>query len=208
LRLLKRGGEDFREGICKLLVKGEDRKIAYIKGAYLGGGSCTLPTDGGTGYHLEIVFNEKKTAQDFCLILDEFDLFAKWIERKDTYVVYMKSKEAISDFLATIGAHNSLKKLVAVSEKREEANNDNRTRNCMAGNADKSAIASVKQVVAIRKIEEKTKYKDLNEELVALAKLRLQYPEKTLQELADMLGVSKSCLNHRMRRLIEIAEEI
>ena len=78
----------------------------------------------------------------------------------------------------------------------------------MSGNADKSAIASVKQVVAIQKIEEKTKYKDLSEELVALAKLRLKYPEKTLQELADMLGVSKSCINHRLRRLIEIAEEI
>ena len=78
----------------------------------------------------------------------------------------------------------------------------------MAGNADKSAIAAVKQVVAIKKIEEKTHYKDLSEELATLAKLRLKHPEKTLQELADMLGVSKSCLNHRMRRLIEIAEEL
>ena len=208
LRLLKRDGSDFREGICKLLVKGDDRKIAYIRGAFLGGGSCTLPSDGGTGDHLEIVFNERKTAKDFCLLLDEFDLLAKWIERKDTYVVYMKSKEAISDFLAVIGARNALRRFAAVLEKRDEANNDNRARNCMAGNADKTAIAAVKQVVAIKKIEEKTHFKDLSEELVTLAKLRLQSPEKTLQELADTLGVSKSCLNHRMRRLIEIAEEL
>lgn len=208
LRLLKREGNDFREGICKILTKGEDRKIAYIRGAFLGGGSCTLPTDGGTGYHLEIVFNEKKTAKDFCLMLDEFDLFAKWIERKDTFVVYIKSKEAISDFLAVIGAKNTLRKFANVAEKRDEANNDNRARNCMSGNADKTAIAAVKQVVAIKKIEEKTHYKDLSEDLVSLAKLRLKHPEKTLQELADTLGVSKSCLNHRMRRLIEIAEEL
>ena len=208
LRLLKRGGEDFREGICKILTKDEARKIAYIRGAFLGGGSCTLPTDGGTGYHLEIVFNEKKTANDFCLILDEFDLFAKRIERKENYVVYIKSKEAISDFLAVIGAKNSLKKFVAVSEKRDESNNDNRARNCISGNADKTAIAAVKQVVAIKKIEEKTHFKDLSEELVSLAKLRLKNPEKTMQELADMLGISKSCLNHRIRRLIEIAEEL
>lgn len=208
LRLLKRGGEDFREGICKILAKDEARKIAYIRGAFLGGGSCTLPTDGGTGYHLEIVFNEKKTANDFCLILDEFDLFAKRIERKESHVVYIKSKEAISDFLAVIGAKNSLKKFVAVSEKRDESNNDNRARNCISGNADKTAIAAVKQVVAIKKIEEKTHFKDLSEELVSLAKLRLKNPEKTMQELADMLGISKSCLNHRIRRLIEIAEEL
>ncbi|MBQ7924515.1 MAG: DNA-binding protein WhiA [Clostridia bacterium] len=208
LRLLKRDGNDFREGICKILVKGEERKIAYIRGAFLGGGSCTVPKGGGAGYHLEIVFNEKKTARDFCLILDEFDLFAKWIERKENYVVYIKSKEAISDFLAVIGAHNSLKKFVSVSEKRDEANNDNRARNCMAGNADKTAIAAVKQVVAIKKIEDQTHFKDLSEELVTLAKLRLKHPEKTLQELADTLGISKSCLNHRMRRLIELAEEL
>ncbi len=207
LRLLKRGGNDFKEGICGMLVKGEDRKIAYIRGAFLGGGSCIVPQN-SAGYHLEIVFNEKKTAKDFCLMLDEFDLFAKWIERKENYVVYIKSKEAISDFLAVIGATTTLKKFVAVCEKRDEANNDNRARNCISGNADKTAIAAVKQVVAIQKLEEKTRFRDLSEELVTLAKLRLKHPEKTLQELADTLGVSKSCLNHRMRRLIELSEEL
>ncbi len=207
LRLLKPSKTDFKEGICGVLVRGEERKIAYIRAAFLGGGSCTVPKN-SAGYHLEIVFNEKRTAQDFCRMLDSFDLFAKWIERKDTYVVYIKSKEAISDFLAVIGANSCLKKFVILSEKREEANNDNRARNCMSGNADKAAIAAVKQVVAIQKLQEKTHFRDLSEELVTLAKLRLKHPEKTLQELADMLEVSKSCLNHRMRRLIELSEEL
>ena len=78
----------------------------------------------------------------------------------------------------------------------------------MAGNADKTAIAAVKQVVAIQKIQEKTHFRDLSEELIALAKARLQYPYMSLKELAEYLGVSKSCLNHRMRRLTEIAEEL
>ena len=78
----------------------------------------------------------------------------------------------------------------------------------MSGNADKTAIAAVKQVIAIRKIEEKTHFRDLSEELITVAKLRLKHPEKTLQELADTLGISKSCLNHRIRKLMEIAEEV
>lgn len=207
LGLLKRNGKDIREGIAAALLKDEKRKIAYIRGAFLGGGSCTLPS-GGAGYHLEIVFAERKTAHDFCVLLDEFSLFAKLLERKETFVVYMKSKEAISDFLAVIGANHSLRKFTAILEKRDEANNDNRARNCMAGNADKTAIAAVKQVVAIQKIQEKTHFRDLSEELIALAKARLQYPYMSLKELAEYLGVSKSCLNHRMRRLTEIAEEL
>lgn len=210
LGLLKRGKTEFREGISATLVNTDERKIAYIKGAFLGGGSCTIPsaTTNGTGYHLEIVFSEKRTAQDFCALLETFELLARLIERKETYVVYIKSKEIISDFLSIIGAENALKKFEAFLEKRDEANRDNRTRNCMAGNADKSAIAAVKQVVAIRKIEEKTHFKDISEDLRTLAKTRLQYPAMSLQELANMLGTSKSCLNHRMRRLMEISEEL
>ncbi len=206
LGLLKRNGE-FREEILPSLVKEEDSKIAYIKGAFLGGGSCILPTGNGTGYHLEIVFSEKKTARDFCKLLAEFELIAKLANRKETFVVYIKSKEVISDFLALIGAENSLKKFIEFVEKRDEANRDNRARNCISGNADKAAIAAVKQVVAIQKLQKATSFKGLSEELGSLAKSRLRYPTMSLKELAELLGVSKSCLNHRMRKLMELAEE-
>ena len=207
LGLLKRGGNELKEGILPSLVGNEECKIAYIRGAFLGSGSCILPTD-SAGYHLEIVFAEKRTAMDFCKLLDEFSLFAKRIERKDTQVVYMKSKEAISDFLAIMGAENALKKFTAFVEKRDEANNDNRARNCFSGNADKTAIAAVKQVVAIRKLHDSADFHEMSEELKALARARLLYPSKSLQELANYLGVSKSCLNHRMRKLMEMAEEL
>jgi DNA-binding protein WhiA len=208
LGLLKRGGTDIREGIAAKLVKDEACMISYIKGAFLGGGSCTLPTGSGVGYHLEIVFSDRKTAWDFCAILAEFEVVAKLALRKETFVVYLKSKELISDFLSVIGAENSLKKFNAFLAKRDAANNDNRAKNCMSGNADKSAIAAVKQVVAIQKIKEKTHFKDLSEDLRALAKARLENPTLSLRELSEKLDASKSCLNHRMRRLMEIAEEL
>lgn len=207
LGLLKTDGT-FREGILATLVKEEERKIAYIKGAFLGGGSCILPSGGGAGYHLEIVFSEKRTARDFCRLLEEFELIAKLIERKETFVAYIKSKEVISDFLSLVGAENSLKKFIAFVEKRDEANRDNRTKNCISGNADKAAIAAVKQFVAIQKLEQATNFKDISEELSTVARARLKHPETSLRELAQLLGVSKSCLNHRMRKLMELAEEL
>lgn len=205
LRLVTKNGEP-RQGVSAALLSTEDREISYIRGAFLGGGSCTLPMDNGTtGYHLEIVFNDKKTAKDFCLVLSEFEILAKLAERKDTFVVYIKSKEQISDFLAVVGAHNALKKLSQLVERRDEANRTNRARNCMAGNADKAAIAAVKQVVALKKLEESGGFTLLSEELKQLAKARLDNPSMSLQELADKLCVSKSCLNHRMRKLMAIA---
>ncbi|MBQ7913471.1 MAG: DNA-binding protein WhiA [Clostridia bacterium] len=205
LRLVTKNGEP-RQGVSAALLSTEDKEISYIRGAFLGGGSCTLPMDNGTtGYHLEIVFNDKKTAKDFCLVLSEFEILAKLAERKDTFVVYIKSKEQISDFLAVVGAHNALKKLSQLVERRDEANRTNRARNCMAGNADKAAIAAVKQVVALKKLEESGGFTLLSEELKQLAKARLDNPSMSLQELADKLCVSKSCLNHRMRKLMAIA---
>ena len=205
LRLTAKNGE-VRKGISATLLSNESKQIAYIRGAFLGGGSCTLPLDNGTtGYHLEVVFGDKKTAKDFCLLLMEFEILAKLAERKETFVAYIKSKEQISDFLAVIGANNALKKLSQLVEKRDEANRSNRARNCMAGNADKAAIAAVKQVLALQKLEENGGFTLLSEELKQLAKARINNPTMSLQELADKLCVSKSCLNHRMRKLMSMA---
>lgn len=207
LGIYRKDGQDFRAGILPSLIKTEEEKIAYIRGAFLGGGSCNTPKN-GAGYHLEIVCNEKKSASDLCKVLDELGVFAKRIVRKETHVVYIKSKEIISDFLAIIGVNTALKKFGAILEERDESNQNNRARNCFSGNADKTAIASVKQVMAIQKIDEVQGLSGLSEELRILANARLQNPEMNLRELAECLNVSKSCLNHRMRRLMQIADEI
>ncbi len=207
LGLLKKNGK-IREGIADSLLADEAAEIAYIKGAFLGGGSCIVPRENSkSGYHLEIVFSDKHTAMDFCDLLAEFELIVRLVERKDTFVTYLKSKEAISDFLGIIGAEHALKKFSALVEKRDKANQNNRAQNCMAGNADKTAIAAVKQVVAIKKLMKWQGFTDISEELQSLANTRLQQETMSLQELADYLKISKSCLNHRMRKLMELAEK-
>ncbi len=208
LGLVKKTGE-LREGISKALVSDDESKIAYAQGAFLGGGSCTLPSESGkTGYHLEIVFAERKTAREFCELLTELELIPRLIERKETFVVYIKSKETISDFLSIIGADNALKKLSALVEKRDKANRSNRAQNCISGNADKTAIAAVKQVVALEKLTQWSGYADLSEELKSVAIARLAFPAKSLQELADELKISKSCLNHRIRKLLALTDKV
>ncbi len=208
LGFIKRNGT-LREELPQSLVSDEESKIAYIQGAFLGGGSCTLPNEAGkTGYHLEVVFPDKKGARDFCKLLAEFELIAKLTERKDTFVAYLKSKEIISDFLSIIGTEHSLHKFSALVEKRDEANRSNRAQNCMAGNADKAATASANQVIAIRRLIQSNMAEEIHEELFLTAKARLENPSKSMQELADYMHVSKSCLNHRMRRLMELAAKL
>lgn len=130
------------------------------------------------------------------------------MKRKESAVVYIKSKEAISDFLSVVGAENSLKKFSGLVEKRDESNRSNRAANCFSGNADKAATASVRQVMAIRTIERAAGADFLSAELKETAKARLENPSASLQELAAELGISKSCLNHRMRKLTETAEKL
>ena len=208
LRLLKKSGEP-REGISPSLLALEPQRVAYIQGAFLGGGSCIVPIESGrSGYHLEIVFSDKKTAKDFCTLLAEFEILARQTQRKETFVVYIKSKEQISDFLAVIGATNALRKFSQLVDERDKANQNNRARNCIAGNADKTAIAAVKQVVALQKLQERGILNDVSEELKTLGMARMENPTMSLQELADSMKVSKSCLNHRMRRLMEMAAKI
>ena len=205
LKLLQENGK-IAEGIDDVFSWEENEAIAYAKGAFLGSGSCTVPGEGSkSGYHLEFVFLDGATARDFCDLLSGLELFARLRERKDTFIVYMKSKETISDFLSVIGANKTLKKFSALVDERDRANQSNRAQNCMAGNADKSAIASVKQVVAFQRLKEWGGFTDLSEELQEAAIARLEHHNFTLQELADYLKVSKSCLNHRMRKLMELA---
>ncbi len=202
--LIKRTGE-LRDGVAPRLLADEEGKIAYICGAFLGGGSCTVPAAGGkTGYHLEFVFPTKAIAKDFSKALAELEVIGRTAQRKESYVVYIKSKEQIADFLAIVGATGSLKRFSLLMDKRDKANNDNRARNCIAGNSDKAALAAVRQVVAIETFQKSSAFAELSEDLKALANARLKNPTMSLQELATALGVSKSCLNHRMRKLMEL----
>lgn len=192
------------------LLENECCRKAYIKGAFLGSGSCTLPKieEARSGYHLEIVFFNKLLSDGFCELLAEYEILAKSVERKGARVVYLKSRESISDFLNLVGAKNSLNKLNALANKKDERNQINRVANCRQKNFDKSVLASVKQIYAIEEIEKLIGLEALDEPLKEAARARLADKEASLQELSERLGVSKSCLNHRFRKILNIAETL
>ena len=180
----------------------------YVKGAFLGGGSCTLPRAGAkTGYHLEFIFSKIEDGDFFRELLDNLQLISSIIDRDNKWVVYLKNREGISDFLSVVGAFGALKTLEKTTTVREENNRVNRVENCIAGNADKAAIAAAAQIVALTKLQEEGVLAQLPEPLRDMAWLRLKNPELSLAELAQILGVTKSCVSHRMRKLMQIYDE-
>lgn len=208
------GGEDARRIISMTrslrehLSEDEQAALCYLRAAFLGGGSCTLPKDGSsTGYHFECVFSSRVRAEEYCELLSAFELFCKLVPRGEKYVCYVKSREAISDLLSVLGAESALKKLDAVSARREANNNENRIQNCIAGNADKAAIASAAQTLAMSALKEEGRLAVLSPELRESAEARLTHPTLSLSELASLLGMSKGGLNHRMRKLMKLYEE-
>ncbi len=203
-------GERAGEHVREILSTGIGRccREAYVRGAYLGGGSCTLPSGGKkTGYHLEFVFKSEERAEALCETLLSLQLYGNVVKRGDKYVVYCKSREAIADFLSVTGAEGALKTLEDVSSVREESNQENRVLNCLAGNADRAATASAEQTVAFAYFREHGMLPGLPEPLRTVAEGRLAYPTLSLAELAEKLGLTKSCLNHRIRKLMKLYTE-
>ena len=179
--------------------------VAYVRGVFLGGGSCSIPHEGAkSGYHLEFVLPDAEKAEKFCIVFESLMFYTKMIRRGEKYVVYLKSREAVSEVLTAINVKNALKELESVLNMREQNNFINRVENCMAGNADKSMIASAEQARQIEKLKGTPLFYQLPEPLKELAQERLNNPTLSLKELAEQLNVSKSCLNHRMRKLMEI----
>lgn len=191
------------------LLPSEGTRLSYIRGAFLGSGSCTLPREGAkTGYHLEFVFAAGETAEAFTELLSGFQLIMRVTRRKESSVVYSASVAAISDFLAVVGATTALKRLSSTAEEREGKNNFNRVNNCFVGNMDRTATASAKQCLAIERLERECILASLDGELRVVAAARMADREASLGELAAKLGISKSCLAHRMRRLTDLSAEL
>jgi len=192
------------------LIENECCKKAYVIGAFLGGGSITVPDESKkhTGYHLEFTFSKYLTANHFCSLLSSLGFLPKLIERKESFVVYFKQNEEIKDLLAFMGADKIVLQLSNLVVWREVKNKTNRTNNCMMHNMDKTVDASIKQRSAIKLIAETVGLDKLSDDLKATAKARLKYEEATLSELANILKISKSCLNHRLRKLVKISEDL
>ena len=193
------------------LTKKECCLRAFIRGLFVANGNCTLPNENensSTGYHLELNFSHYTPALETSEKLAEFGVLTKITRRRDSYIVYIKSAEEIKDFLAFLPAPVSVLKITDLIINRELSNISNRQKNCDLGNVNKQVEASVKQIDAIKKIKQTIGLDTLKPDLKKTAVMREQYPEDTLNELADRLSVSKSCLNHRLRKIVLIASEL
>lgn len=194
-------------GIPDFLVKKKCDKIAYLRGAFLAGGSINNPE--GT-YHLEIITNDSLHAEDLSKLLNKFNLGAKVSMRKNWHVVYIKESEHIVEFLGFIGAHRALLEFENVRVLKDMRNQVNRLVNCETANLNKTVDAAVRQVDNIKKVADSIGLHALPEPLREIAELRLEYPDASLKELGEMLTpkVGKSGVNHRMRKIDELAEKL
>ena len=193
--------------IHRLVVQNTCCKRAFLRGAFMVSGSITNPEK---TYHMEIAVLSEMFAKQLQDILASFDIDAKIVERKKYNVVYVKEGSQIVDFLNVIGAHIALMKFENVRILKELRNSVNRQVNCETANISKTVNAAAKQIEDIKYIECNMGFSQLSDGLREVAELRMDYPDSSLQELGKMLGkpISKSGVNHRLRKLSEIANDL
>jgi DNA-binding protein WhiA len=181
---------------------------SFFKGLFMAAGSCTIPSSQKnvhTGYHLEFYFTHGAPASVTANKLIRLGLNPKITRRKGNPMVYVKSAEEIKDFMAFIGAPKAVLAITDLMINRELSNNSNRQKNCDLGNLNRQVEAVAKQVEAIKKIKEEKGLDSLKSDLKQVAIARLENPDESLRELAERLVISKSCLNHRLRKIVCIA---
>ncbi len=182
-------------------------KRAYLRGAFLASGSVSDPRK---SYHFEIVCGTEEMAQYLQYLMTGFQMEAKIVRRKKSYVVYLKDGAGIVDMLNVMEAHVALMEVENVRILKEMRNTVNRKVNCETANINKTVSAAVKQIEDIAFIRESIGFDKLSEGLRDVALTRLDYPGATLKELGELLNtpVGKSGVNHRLRKLSEIAEKL
>ncbi len=180
---------------------------AYLRGAFLGGGSVNRPE---SSYHMEFVTESYGFAKLLLHILRRFELPANLTDRKNDYIVYLKEAEAIVEFLLLTGADEAVTAFEVARNVKDVRNQVNRLVNCETANLQKTVDAAVRQLACIRLIEKKRGLASLSKGLQEAARLRAAHPEANLQELVAASGgaIGKSGMNHRLRKLEKIAAEL
>ena len=192
--------------VSGLLLQQSCCKRAYLRGMFLCGGSVSDPRK---GYHLEIVCQKEETADQLCGVFADFEVQARKTERKGRWLVYIKESEAISEALNIIGAHRSLMELENLRIEKDLRNDTNRRVNCDTANIEKMLEASRRQLEDIIFLKERGLLGSLPEGLKIMAEIRLEYPDLKLKDLGALMDppIGKSGVNHRLRRLSQLAEE-
>ena len=209
-RIINQFGYDPRQNMVLHINFGmleeECCRTAFLRGAFLSGGSVTDPEK---RYHLELSSNHRQASRELSALLTEMGFYPRSVERGASTVIYFKQSEHIEDLLTTIGAPAAAMDIMTAKVDKEIRNGANRAMNCDMANVNKTLDAAQEQQEAIEYLEQSGRLAALPEKLQQTARLRLRYPELSLAQLADKCDppVSKSCMNHRMRKLTEEAKK-
>lgn len=184
-------------------VEKEENKRAIIRGAFLGSGSINNPEK---EYHLEIDLSNETNLKELVKLLQQLDIRVKTFQTS----IYIKEAEEISKFLALIGANKAVMQFEDIRIQKEMRGKVNRLVNCETANLNKTINASVKQIGAIKKLQETGTFQKLEDNLKEIALLRLENPDMPLIELGKLLKepVGKSGVNYRLKKIVEIAENL
>lgn len=189
------------------LLEDECCRTAFLRGAFLAGGSVTDPEK---HYHLELDTGHAQASREVAALLTEMGFLPHSVRRGGSSVIYFKQSEHIEDLLTTIGAPAAAMDIMTAKVDKEIRNGANRAMNCDMANVNKTIDAALEQKNAIQRLQENGRLERLPEKLRQTALLRLQYPEMSLSQLAEKCDppVTKSCMNHRMRKLLEEAKKL
>lgn len=216
-RINPQGNFELIKGIDEHIIESPCCALSYIKGVFITSSTAGIKIfEGGadesrkfSGYHLEFIFREEEFADDFSALLFSQGITSKKSKRKNLFVLYIKEAEQLSDLLAMVGAFKSVLKLQNEITVRQVRNNINRQNNCFSANVEKTATAAMKQIAAIEKIKRIKGLGGLPDSLIRLCELRLAHPEESIEGLAKLMGgVTKSGVNHQLRKLIKMAEDL
>ncbi len=198
---------DLKGAMSPLLVKNACCKRAFLRGAFLCVGSISDPSK---GYHMEFVCTDEEKAEQLRQLIGDYGIEAKIVLRKKYHVVYIKESEAIVDLLNIMEAHIALMKLENLRILKDMRNSVNRKVNCETANITKTVNAASRQIEDILFLKEHYGFQNLPPQLEEIAEVRLELPEAPLKELGENLDppVGKSGVNHRLRKLSEMAEKL
>lgn len=205
LGIVGKGG--FSLGIDPKLVRKDCCAIAYLRGAFLGGGFVADPHG---DFHFELTAETEQLAEDLVGLMARFDVVARLAKRRGTYAVYLKGAEPIVTFLALVGAHRALLRTEDVRIIKSMRNDVNRLVNAEIANQQKTVEAAVAQIEAINALIEAKGLENLPPALAELAELRLANADVSLRELGELANppLTKSAVYHRVRRIEEMAAEL
>ena len=205
-------GGKYLDNVSSYFVDSDDLMRVYLAGVFLAVGSVNDPKK--SRYHLEFLVNSLNEANYIIDIFKHFDINAKVIDRDKGYMVYVKEAEKIGDFLRLVSVNRAVMYYEDIRIYRDHKNMTNRLNNCEQANVDKIISSSDKQINDINIIVDKLGYDLVDEKIKIVMEYRLKYPEASLGELSEIISfetgkiLTKSGLNHRMRKIHEIAEKL